>query len=482
MAEENKKAEEAQAADEKQKAPKKKHKALKITLITVGCVIGVPALVLLTICSWSWAYSVPAQKATISDPDSAGLVKAEGRALYDKDGKKLHLSGINVGNLLLQEGWMSPLALEPNKDASGNYQRDSDGYYTYPDFTEEQFETGLAANPNMTSAEKAAAVAAYRQAWFSADDFKVVKNNLGLNAIRLPFYWRNILNDDLSVKSETEAFSYLDWFVTNCKDNGLYCILDLHGAPGGQNGYEHSGQEGKNDLWTVEKYQTAAADLWKAVADHYTKTDPELGKTIACYDILNEPCSTINGKTTSACYPVFDKIYKAIRGEGDNHVVTFEGAWDYSTLPNPNAYNWTNIMYEYHFYNWYHEKLSQSLYHIYLDMTNMFRNYEVPVLIGEFNCFEDRKAWANELNRFDSREYNWTIWNYKVVVTGWWSSSWGVYTGKMDPDNNNKDALKANVSKCTLAEFMTAVERVKTANCEAYTTYQMITDHMGVSK
>lgn len=60
----------------------------------------------------------------------------------------------------------------------------------------------------------------YRHNWFSETDFKNVKY-MGLNTIRLPFYWRDILeekNGQFVRKEETEAFSYLDEFVSNCKN------------------------------------------------------------------------------------------------------------------------------------------------------------------------------------------------------------------------------------------------------------------------
>ena len=133
----------------------------------------------------------------------------------------------------------------------------------------------------------------------------------------------NILNYDeatqtYSRKPEEEAFKYLDWFMTNCYINNLYCILDLHCAPVTQNGYEHSGhiETDKNKLlWYNENAINATCDLWAYIADHY-KTS-EIGKAIATYDILNEPC-TQNGdvlnpgddrNTKEDCYPVFNKIY-----------------------------------------------------------------------------------------------------------------------------------------------------------------------------
>lgn len=67
-----------------------------------------------------------------------------------------------------------------------------------------------------------------------------IENTTGLvqmNTIRLPFYYLNVLNEDLSLKEEEEAFAYLDWFVEQAAKQELYVVLDLHGAPGSQNGF-----------------------------------------------------------------------------------------------------------------------------------------------------------------------------------------------------------------------------------------------------
>jgi hypothetical protein len=48
-------------------------------------------------------------------------VKAVGKSLYDKNGNKLQLKGINYGNWLNQEGWMSVNSLGPKLNEDGSY-------------------------------------------------------------------------------------------------------------------------------------------------------------------------------------------------------------------------------------------------------------------------------------------------------------------------------------------------------------------------
>ena len=421
---------------------------------------------------YSRNYTIPAQAETISN--TTGLVQASGRSLYDPSGNALQLKGINAGQILVQEGWMSPFALEPLKNADGSYVKDADNNIQYPEFTEEEFRTALASNPNLAGHDLEALLQCYWQCFFTEEDFRIIKEDLGLNTIRLPFYWENILNSDLTLKSEEAAFSYLDWFISCAAEQGLYVILDLHGAPGSQNGYEHSGAASMEaGLWKSEENVAATVALWEFISRHYTDTAPELGKWIAAYDLLNEPTYETQSVTTKECWEVFDKIYDAIRANGDAHVIAMEGCWDFSSLPDPTSYGWENVLYEYHWYNWWPNTVTYDMFYMYQDLFNIGRDYDVPVLIGEFTCFEDKDAWATELALFDNRNYSWTVWNYKTTVTGWWTSSWGVYTCQLKAITENEDT-KCNVATCTYEEFLAACEKTRTENCALGTLYEVL--------
>lgn len=419
----------------------------------------------------SKTYAIPEQKASIEN--TTGLVQAHGRSLYDAKGQPLQLKGINAGQVLLQEGWMSPFALEPLKHEDGSFVTDGDGNLQYPEFSEEQFRAGLSANPNLKDHDTDALLSYYYNCAFSEEDFTKVKE-LGFNTIRLPFYWRNILSDDLSLRDEAEAFSYLDWFIGQAAQQELYVILDLHGAPGSQSGYEHSGAaERVAGLWTSPENMDATVELWRFVARHYSEIRPDLGAWIATYDIMNEPTIRYKGTTTRECWDLFDRIYDAIRGLEDAHVITMEGCWDYSALPDPDDYGWENVQYAYHWYNWSNSWLPYDLFYAYQDLSNIGRDYDVPVLIGEFTFFEDKDAWQQGLALFDSRGYSWTIWNYKTCVTGWWTSSWGVYTCQLNLTNTPK----CNVATCTYEEYIAACEAVRTENCATGTLHEVLREY-----
>ncbi len=314
-------------------------KGCKIALFSVLAVILAVVLALGGIYLYSRTYTIEPQDASIQNDSS--LIQAHGKTLYDADGKPIQLIGVNAGQILLQEGWMSPFSLEPLRNEDGSLVKDGDGNIQYPEFTEEEFRAGLKSNPNLKDHDLDELMRYYWDCFFTEEDFRIIKEDLKLNTIRLPFYYLNILNEDLSLKSEEEAFAYMDWFLEQAAKQELYVVLDLHGAPGSQNGYEHSGAAKREaNLWDSEENVNATVALWDFISKHYTNTRPDLGKWVATYDLMNEPTYTYEGVTDQHCWDVFDKIYDAIRANGDRHVITMEGCWDFAKLPDPADYGW----------------------------------------------------------------------------------------------------------------------------------------------
>ncbi len=79
----------------------------------------------------------------------------------------------------------------------------------------------------------------HRETFITADDFQWIKE-CGLNAVRLPVgYWALE-----APKPYVESARFIDFALDQCQQNGLKLLLDLHGAPGSQNGWDHSGRSG----------------------------------------------------------------------------------------------------------------------------------------------------------------------------------------------------------------------------------------------
>lgn len=146
-------------------------------------------------------------------------------------------------------------------------------------------------------------------------------------------------------------------------------------------------------------------------------------------------------------------------------------------MPDPNDYKWENVMYSYHFYNRKHYIISTEVFKIYEMIYNIGRDYNVPTFVGEFTGFDDMEAWKDTIiHWYDDYEYNWTIWSYKTTVTGWWTSSWGVYTNTMNLDTS-KEETKVLVKTCSEEEFKKACDDCKTLNCKTGTLYNFLKEY-----
>ncbi len=384
------------------------------------------------------AMTVPAgctaKADTITDKS---FLKAVGKDLRDDHGKgkAVRLRGTNAGGYLLQELWMTPTR----------------GTTRVKD--EMTIQSRL---ENRFGKEKARELeAAYRDSYWTETDFDNVRA-LGANCIRLPFWYRNLVEEDGTLRED--AFARIDWFVSEAGKRGIYVILDMHGAPGSQNGSDHSGVDGGRDKKgasgfffgeNAERNRERFLELWKTIAAHY-KGNP----TVAGYDLLNEPFCTYrynsglgDGELRSLLWGVYDAAYRTIREADPDHVIIMEAVWDPADLPDPARYGWENVMYEYHNYLYDDYDNAQGR-----QISNMEKkldliagaDYPVPSLMGEFNYFRNYDAWDKGLELLNKAGIHWTTWTYKTMAD---CGSWGIYhhavrTGKIDLEHASFESIK----------------------------------------
>lgn len=324
--------------------------------------------------------------------DGMRMLHTEGTQIVNAQGETVLLRGVNMGGWLVQEAWMS-LTNAPS-----------------------QMESFAVLDERFGREERERLFAVYEDNYLSESDFDNIRA-LGLNVVRLPFAWWNILDDDGQLKED--AFVRLDWFVSCCAERGLYVILDLHAARGSQNAQDNSGDVTGCNLWEVQEYQDQTIYLWEKVAEHY-KGNP----TVAAYDLLNEPGGVLK-LTGKMQWDFFDRAYDAIRAVDPEHIIMVESCWNPENLPAPDTYGWENVVYQYHFYKWnadndyWAQKLNVDVKLHLIKQTN----HPVPSFLGEFTLFQSMDAWKYALETYSNAGLGWTIWTYKV--TG--NSTWGLY-------------------------------------------------------
>ena len=375
-------------------------------------------------------------------PNEYGTIVAVGRGLYDENGDRFEIKGINYGNLFIAEGWMTVNSLGAIYNDDGSFQSvNPQGIVeAYEEIYQEEMDATLAdrvKNGDFTEEQLDELLDAFFYAYCTEADFKLISDT-GLNTIRLPMYYRNFMEGpDEQLTMRSDAFDKLDYFLELAKKYDLKVIVDMHGVVGGQSGYEHCGTRDM-DFWENPTYIASMCELWQNIALHYVKDRPDLASTILAYDLVNEPTKRTEIGTGPLQWAVMDKLYDAIREVDEHHVISIEGVWYPVSLPSPEKYGWENVLYQYHFYNWNHDKgIPNELFYSLMFTLYTMSDYDVPKFVGEFSFFGNQAAWSKYLQQYDDLGWGWTIWSYKIVSVGWWDSSWGLVVNKMNLQNED---------------------------------------------
>ena len=222
----------------------------------------------------------------------------------------------------------------------------------------------------------------------------------GFNHLRVPFHYKQFYD---STGSEAPiGYAIVDELISWCEPYNMYIILDMHCAPGGQNGGPISDSDGTARLWLEESNKELTIQIWKEIATYYA--DHTL---IGGYDLINEPVLP-SGVTLEEFKQLYIDITEAIREVDNNHLLWIEGNWygtDFAGLTPP----WDdNMGYSFHKY-WGATSLSTIQSYI-----NMRNNYGVPLWMGESG--ENSNHWYYEVFKLlEENNIGWNFWTHKKV-------------------------------------------------------------------
>lgn len=151
----------------------------------------------------------------------------------------------------------------------------------------------------------------------------------GFNSVRLPLHYEYFVNLGTPDVWNEQGFKILDNVLNWCSMAGVYVIIDLHAAPGGQSNNNISDYDSsKPSLWESEENKTKTVKLWRKISERYRNNT-----IIAGYDLINEPAWDIPGGL--ALRRLYGRLTDTIRSNNDNHILFIEGNWysnDYTGL------------------------------------------------------------------------------------------------------------------------------------------------------
>jgi len=314
-----------------------------------------------------------------------GFLHADGKRIVDGSGENVILRGIGTGNWMIQEGYMMK-----TEGIAG---------------TQHEFRARLEQEIGEARTDT------FYTAWLSNHFTRTDADSLsswGFNSVRVAMHykWFTLPIEEEPVPGQQTwletGFTMIDSLLDWCGDNGMYLILDLHGAPGGQgkNADISDYDPTKPSLWESDANKDKTVALWKKLAERYA-AEPWIGG----YDLINETNWPL-GSNNSALRSLYGRITDSIRAVDPNHLLFIEGndfANNFSGLTPP----WDdNMAYSFHKYRNYNDVNSIGW------VLALRDQYNVPIWLGESG--EDSNTWGTNMVRLcESENIGWVWWPQK---------------------------------------------------------------------
>ena len=369
----------------------------------------------------------------------AKFVTTRGKEFISPDGKSLLLKGINLGNWLLPEGYMF-------KFKSTNSPR----------------LIQAAINELVGEDEARQFWKTYRDNYITRADIRFIRQS-GFNSVRVPFNYRLFVSDGTLPRLEGPGYELLDRVVGWCRNEGLYVILDMHAAPGGQTGDNIDDSWGYPFLFESSESQELTINLWRKIAARYRNERAVIG-----YDLLNEPIAhyfdtaSLNPKLE----PLYRKIVSGIREVDRNHIIFLGGAqWDGNFKIFGPPFD-RKLAYTFHKY-WM--TVNQGAIQEYLDFRD---KYNVPVWMSESG--ENTDEWIESFRKLlEAHNIGWCFWPYKkleastCIVSINSPEDWpAIIAFAEEPRTTFEDVRKRRPPKEKVEKALSDyLERIKFANC-----------------
>jgi endoglucanase len=383
---------------------------------------------------------------------SEGFVHAQGTDLVDGSGHTLMLRGTNLGNWLEPEGYMFLF---------GNNGP------TSPREIEEYFDELIGP------AQAEEFWHQYRDVYITKEDIDFLKST-GINSVRVPIHYK------FFTPGNDEGFQLLDRVVAWAKADGLYVIIDMHQAPGGQTGTNIDDSYGYPWLYDSPENQAELIAIWKRIAEHYRDETAVLG-----YDLLNEPIPQYRQlqKDNSLLEPLYKRIAAAIREVDTHHVLILGGArWDTNFHVFGPPFD-KNVMYQLHLYEFKTPWNAQTAAKTEEDLGQYtaFRDkYHVPIWLGESG--ENDDAWVRGFRELlEKHKIGWCFWPYKKMQAtssfvafpkpDHWDEVVKYSTERHGAGNAEKQLALRPSPEDSAAALKQLLENVKLAKCRVNTGY-----------
>ncbi len=356
---------------------------------------------------------------------SSDFIRIDGQDLVAPDGSKFFIKGTNLGNWLNPEGYMFGF----QKTNSARLIDQMFCEMVGPDFTAEFWKM-------------------FKDNYVTEKDIEFIAST-GANTIRIPFHYKLFTDEDyMGLTSAQDGFKRLDDAIGWCRKYGLYVILDMHDAPGGQTGDNIDDSYGYPWLLESEASQKLFCDIWKKIAQYY-KDEP----VILAYDLINEPVAPYFDNVedlNDLLEPLHKRVTAAIREVDNNHIIMLGAPqWNGNFKP---FKDWTyddKLMWTCHRYGGDPIRPAIMNFIEFRDSTNL------PMYMGEIGHNTDE--WQETFCRtMQEANIGYTFWPYKKIRNS-------CFSGITPPENWDKVMEFSEAPRATFFEIRAARPDQETA-------------------
>ncbi|MBA0850688.1 hypothetical protein Goshw_004322 [Gossypium schwendimanii] len=146
----------------------------------------------------------------------------------------------------------------------------------------------------------------HRNTFLNVGDFEFLYRH-GINTVRIPVGWWIAFDPDPPAPFIGGTLEALDNAFSWAEDYSIKCIIDLHAAPGSQNGMEHSASRDGTTGWPISSdYISQTLHVIDFLASRYAKHPAFLG-----IELLNEPSAAEVPLDTLVSY--YKQGYEVVR-------------------------------------------------------------------------------------------------------------------------------------------------------------------------
>lgn len=342
-----------------------------------------------------------------------------GRA-NQSDTRTATIYGVNLGGWLVLEKWITPSLFK------GTAAEDE---YTFCAEADES---------------RRRAITEFRKSFITLSDFRWLQEH-GIGAVRLPVGYGVFGDAPPYLRTIEYVDNVFDWAL----QTGLKVVLDMHAAPGSQNGKQESGRIGEVGWHKDPENIFATLRVLERLAERYGKREALLG-----IELLNEPGGAIPRRVLLRYYRA---AYRMIRDKcGDRIWVIFSDGFKPRRWKRQlGAPGYSNVYIDTHQYQIYTPRDHRlDIYgHIKKTLTNvagMLRKMSRyhPVIVGEWSMAlneKSLKSFTPEQMAMARSVYGgaqrivyegmaaWFYWTYKTEDRGPWNFRAALERGWLAP-------------------------------------------------